>query len=74
MLIKQRLEEAFEKKKNDVSNYIWKGPKVKNSEGRYVQETKKLVDCTIDELKKYYNIAMKCCIILIVETQVERFY
>ena len=36
MLIKQRLEEAFEKKKNDVSNYIWKGPKVKNSEGRYV--------------------------------------
>lgn len=55
MLIKQRLEEAFEKKKNDVSNYIWKGPKVKNSEGRYVQETKKLVDCTVDELKKYYN-------------------
>lgn len=55
MLIKQRLEEAFEKKKNDVSNFVWKGPKVKNSEGRYVQETKRLVDCTVDELKKYYD-------------------
>lgn len=55
MLMEYKFKEAFEKKKNDVRNYIWKGPKTKNSEGKFVQETKRLVDCSIDELKKYYN-------------------
>ena len=55
MLLEHKIKEAFEKKKNDIRNYIWKGPKVKNSDGKFVQETVRLVDCPIDELKKYYN-------------------
>lgn len=58
MLMETRLKEAFSKKQNDINNYIWKGPKVKVGD-EFKQETIKLVDCSIDQLKEYYNYCDK---------------
>lgn len=59
MLIEQRYKEAVLKKQNDIRNYIWKGPKIRNSDGSYSQETKRLVDCTKEELLNYYNYCLQ---------------
>lgn len=58
MLIRKRLEEAFDKKNNDLNNYIWKGEKIRN--GDNVEQKKiRLVDCSIDQLEKYYQYCDK---------------
>lgn len=55
MIIGERLKEALEKKENDINSFIWKGEKIKNSNGDYEQVEKKMVDCSIDELKSFYK-------------------
>lgn len=55
MIIEERLKEALAKKENDINSFIWKGQKVKNSNGDFEQTEKKLVDCSIDELKSFYR-------------------
>lgn len=55
MLMEQRLKEAFDKKKQEnINNYVWKYEKVKDGSG-FVQKTVKLVDCSVEELKKFYE-------------------
>ena len=53
-ILKERLNEALESKKNDISSFIWKGEKIK-IDGRLVQSEKRLIDCTLDELKRNYD-------------------
>ena len=45
-----KLTEALNDKANDITSYVWKGPKVNG-----VQEEVKLIDASYDQLKKYYN-------------------
>lgn len=49
-LMEERLKEALDAKSNDISNYVWKGPKVNG-----VQEEIKLVDADFYQLQKFYN-------------------
>jgi len=44
------LQKALDSKKNDFSNYIWKGEKKKEGK-KYVQETEKMIDMTPERLK-----------------------
>lgn len=45
-LLTQKLAE----KANDINNYVWKGPKVNG-----VQEEYKLIDCSYEQLQKFYK-------------------
>lgn len=51
-LLKEKMEEAFNKKANNVDNFVWKGRKVKKG-GDFIQTEVKMVDCSIDELKEF---------------------
>lgn len=51
------MAEAMEKKKMDVNSFVWKGRKVEVN-GQFVQEEKKLVDCTEAELNGFYKHCM----------------
>lgn len=53
-ILKERLNEAFAVKKNDVNAFVWKGKKVKMGDN-FVQEEIKLVDATDEQLKEFYN-------------------
>ena len=53
-ILKERLNEAIKNKENDINSFIWKGKKSFKGQN-VIQESKKLVDCTIDELKKFYS-------------------
>lgn len=53
-MMKEKLAAAIAKKNNDVNSFVWKGPKVE-VDGQLVQEEKKLMDCTEEELRGYYN-------------------
>ena len=48
------LEDAYNKacevKASDINSYVWKGPKVNG-----VQEEIRLVDCSFEQLQKFYN-------------------
>ena len=44
------LKKALNDKANDVTTYIWKGPKING-----IQEEIKLINATYDELRTYYN-------------------
>jgi len=44
------LQKAFEAKKNDYSNFVWKGEKRKEGE-KYVQNSEKIVDMSPERLK-----------------------
>lgn len=52
------LETALQNKKNDYSNFIWKGEKIKDGK-RYTQEQRRLIDMSDDELQKCYQHCMK---------------
>ena len=52
--LKEKLSVALENKENDMSLYVWKGPKV-DVNGTRVQESIKLVDATNEQLKEFYN-------------------
>lgn len=49
-LMEDALNKAFDNKANDITSYIWKGPKVNG-----VQEEIKLIDCSYEQLSKFYN-------------------
>ena len=53
-ILKERLSEAITSKKNDITTYVWKGKK-REVNGVFVQEEKRLVDCTLDELQRNYD-------------------
>lgn len=48
------LQKAFDAKKNDYSNFVWKGRKKKEGE-RYVQESEKIIDMTPEKLKECWD-------------------
>lgn len=53
-MMKEKLVAAIAKKNNDVNTFVWKGRKIEVNE-QYVQEEKKLMDCSEQELKSFYN-------------------
>lgn len=53
-ILKDKLNEALLNKKNDINSFVWKGKKVKTSEG-FVQEEIKLIDASIEQLKEWYK-------------------
>lgn len=53
-MIKEKLAAAIAKKNNDINTFIWKGRKVEVN-GQLVQEEKRLVDCSEEELRTFYN-------------------
>lgn len=53
-MIKEKLEEAIAKKNNDINSFVWKGRKVEVN-GNRVQSEKKLMDCSEEELRTFYN-------------------
>lgn len=52
--MKEKLAAAIAKKNNDINTFIWKGHKVEVN-GQLVQEEKRLVDCSEEELRTFYN-------------------
>ena len=48
-----KLQEALNA--NNVNNYVWKGPKGPNG----VQEEVKLMDCSYEQLSKFYQHCMQ---------------
>lgn len=53
-MIKEKLVAAIAKKNNDINTFVWKGRKVEVN-GQLVQDEKKLVDCSEDELRTFYK-------------------
>lgn len=53
-MMKEKLAAAIAKKNNDINTFIWKGRKVEVN-GQLVQEEKRLVDCSEEELRTFYN-------------------
>jgi hypothetical protein len=53
-LLGDALQKALDSKKNDYSNFIWKGEKRKEGK-KYVQESEKLVDMTPERLKECWK-------------------
>lgn len=51
-MLREKLTEALAKKENDVNTFVWKGVKSKK-DGKMVQNSVKMVDCTVDELKSF---------------------
>ena len=52
--MKEKLAAAIAKKNNDINTFIWKGCKVEVN-GQLVQEEKRLIDCSEEELRTFYN-------------------
>ena len=48
------LQKALDSKKNDYSNFVWKGEKIKDGD-KFVQKSEKLVDMTPERLKQCYK-------------------
>lgn len=49
-----KLTQALEQSKNDITSFIWKGPK-KKVNGEYVQDEIKLIDATEAQLQEFYD-------------------
>ena len=47
-ILGEKLKEKLAEKANDITTYVWKGPKING-----VQEEKKLIDASFEELQKY---------------------
>ena len=47
----EALQKAFDSKKNDYSNFVWKGEKRKEGD-KYVQKSEKIIDMTPERLKE----------------------
>ena len=48
------LQKAFDAKKNDYSNFVWKGEKRKDGD-KYVQNSEKIIEMTPERLKECWN-------------------
>lgn len=53
-MMKEKLAAAIAKKNNDINTFVWKGRKVEVN-GQLVQEEKRLIDCSEEELRTFYN-------------------
>lgn len=51
----EKLMTAIEENKNNVNNFIWKGQKVKDEKGNFVQEEVKLIEATPEQLQRFYS-------------------
>ena len=49
-ILGEKLKEKLAERANDITTYVWKGPKVNG-----VQEEIKLVDASFEQLRKYYE-------------------
>lgn len=58
-LIEEKIKEAISKKSTDIHSFEWKGMKVIDENGKYKQESKKLVDMTTSELGTCYDHCKK---------------
>lgn len=56
--LKDALQKAIDVKKNDYSNFVWKGEKRKDG-NKYVQDSERLIDMTPERLKECWNHAEK---------------
>ena len=75
-----KLQEALNA--NNVNNYVWKGPKGPNG----VQEEVKLMDCSYEQLSKFYQHCMQMLyntdsknpgrrtLMDIVQNQIQKYY
>lgn len=54
-LLENRLKEAIDKKKTDINSFVWKGVKTLDTEGKYVQTSKRLVDMNEFDLNMCYD-------------------
>ena len=52
-MFREKLASAIDRKNNDINSFIWKGRK-QEVNGALVQEEKRLVDCTEEELRNFY--------------------
>lgn len=52
--MKEKLAAAIAKKNNDINTFTWKGRKVEVN-GQFIQEERRLVDCSDKELRTFYN-------------------
>ena len=52
-MFREKLASAIDRKNNDINSFIWKGRK-QEVNGALVQEEKRLVDCTEEELRGFY--------------------
>lgn len=53
-MIGEKLEAAKKRKDEDIKSFVWKGRKYEKA-GQLKQEEKKLIDCTEQELRNFYN-------------------
>lgn len=53
-MLKEKLQEAFDRKRNDITTYVWKFKKTYGKDS-VKQDEVKLVDCSVEELKKFYH-------------------
>lgn len=51
-MFKEKLQEALDKRKNDINSFIWKGKKYKEN-GETKQEEIRLMDCTVEQLNEF---------------------
>lgn len=58
-LMGEKMKEAINKKSIDIHSFEWKGMKVIDENGKYKQESKKLVDMTTSELGTCYDHCKK---------------
>jgi len=58
-LLSERMQEAIERKSTDINSFEWKGVKVLDNDGKYKQESKKLVDMPRSELGTCYDHCKK---------------
>lgn len=54
-MLREEYEKALQRKANDIRNFIWKGPRIKTKDGKIEQTSKRMVDCSVDELKSYHK-------------------
>lgn len=54
-IMERKLKEAIEKKQQDITNFVWKGSKSLDENGKYQQNEKRLVDMTERELQNAYD-------------------
>lgn len=58
-LIEEKLKEAINKKNTDIYSFEWKGMKTLDEDGKYKQDSKKLINMTTSELGTCYDHCKK---------------
>jgi len=54
-ILQERLEEAIDKKEFELGSFIWKGHKILDENGKYIQSEKRLIDMSESELSNCYE-------------------